>query len=85
MHLIDHCVYEHNRRQKQLVYEIYVTDRLKAINDSIASFYGGASTKTRYIELVERIKKAPEPERTAEEVISSISDKLERIGKNESI
>ena len=85
MYLVEHCIYEHNRRQKQFAYEVYVTDRLKAINDSVASFFGGSSTGTRYLDIIESAKKSAEPERTAEEVISSISDKLERIGKNESI
>lgn len=85
MYLIEHCIYKYNERQERLTFEIYVTDRLKAINDSIASFLGGASTSKRYVDFIKEMKKKPEPERTAEQVISSISDKLERIGKNESI
>ena len=83
--LIEHCIYEYNRQQKRLAYEVYITDRLKAINDSVVSFYGGASATKRYADYIAEMEKKPEPERTAEQVISSISEKLERIGKNESI
>lgn len=85
MYLIEHCIYAYNEKQHRLAYEIYVADRLKAINDSVASFFGGSSTTKRYVDLIKEMKQKPEPERTAEQVISSISEKLERIGKNESI
>lgn len=85
MWLIEHCIYAYNEKQKRLAFEVYVTDRLKAINDSVAKTLGGATVKQRYIELVERMKEKPAPEYTAEQVITSISDKLERIGNHESI
>lgn len=86
LYLIEHCVYVYNAKQERKLYEIYVTDRLKAINDSLASFYGGSTTKDRYVDLFESMRNVvPDDSRTAEQVISSISDKLERLGKDEPI
>lgn len=82
--LIEYCIYRYNERQRRLAYEIYVTDRLKAINASIAQTFGGTSATKRFVEVLDMMKHSKEPERTAEQVISSISDKLERLG-NESI
>ena len=62
---------------------MYVTDRLKAINDSVAHTFGGSAPKMRYLEIVEMMKpkKEEDSEKTAEQVISSISEKLERVRK----
>lgn len=72
----------YNRRLEHKAYEVYITDRLKAINDSVAHTFGGASPKMRYYDILEEMspQKEEEPEKTAEQVISSISDKLERLG-----
>lgn len=80
LYLVEHCVYRYNESQKRMVYEVYVTDRLKAINDSVASFFGGQTVKKRYAELLEESRNVKKEERTAEEIIASISEKLERIG-----
>ena len=85
VYLIEHCVYVYNSKQERRAYEIYVTDRLKFINDSVASFFGGKSASKRYVDMLERItKNKPEETRTAKQIISSISEKLERLN-NESI
>lgn len=87
LYLIEHCIYVYNAKQERRAYEIYVTDRLKAINDSVAHVFGGSTAEKRYMDFLESAqpKRATEDNRTAEQVISSISEKLERLGGNESI
>lgn len=79
---IEYCIIQYNRRLEHKVYEVYVTDRLKTVNDIIAQTFGGPAPKMRYYDILEEMKpqKEEEPEKTAEQVISSISDKLERLG-----
>ena len=84
LYLIQYCTDIYNEKQKQLAYEVYVADRLKAINDSIANFFGGNAPRYTLIEVLDMMKPKKEPEKTAEQVISSISEKLERL-KNERI
>lgn len=62
-----------------MAYEAYVADRLKAINDSLAKTLGGSVAKYSYLEVINMLKGEEEPQVTAEQVISSISDKLERL------
>lgn len=87
VYLIEHCVYEYNRKQEQRAYEMYVTDRLKCINDIAAGLFGGKTASHRFADILDHMSKneEPEEERTAEEIISSISEKLERLNNNESI
>lgn len=79
---IDYCILHYNQRMEQQAYKVYVTDRLKAINDSVAHTFGGSAPKMRYYDILDLMKPKDEkePEKTAEQVISSISDKLERLG-----
>lgn len=80
LYLLQHVIYCYNRKQERNVYEIYVTDRLKAINDSLAQYVGGVTAAMRYADILESMtQKEPVEERTAEQVISSISEKLERL------
>lgn len=78
-YLINHCIYRHNEAQRRLAYEMYVTDRLQAMNDSLANAFGGSIAKKRYVDVLDELKGKTEPDVTAEQVISSISDKLERL------
>ena len=78
-------MYVYNEKQTKRVYEIYVTDRLKAINDSIAERLGGMTASNRYADILDMMLKGDKPEVTAEQVISSISDKLERLNNDDSI
>ena len=86
LYLIEHCIYEHNRKQELRAYEIYVTDGLKCISDSVAGFIGGKSMSNRFADILNQMSNVqPEETRTADEIISSISKKMERLGNNESI
>ena len=84
--LIEHCIYEYNCKQERRAYEVYVTDSLKHINDSIVGFYGGKSPSRRFADILKQMSGTqPEETRTAEEIVSSISEKLERLKDDESI
>ena len=85
LYLIEHCIYEYNRKQERMAYEMYITDGLKCINDSVAGFLGGRSLSKRFADILKQMNsRQPEEDRTAEQIISSISEKLERLS-NESI
>lgn len=62
---MDHCVSAFLERKKEELYRNYVTDALKVIGN----------LNIRYADLFK-----PEETRTAEEIISGISDKLNRLG-----
>lgn len=76
--MIDHCVGFFQRRQEEEQYRIYITDALKTLTENTAKMFGGATMKMRYAELID-----PEPQkeetRTAEEVVDSIKEKLEKL------
>lgn len=85
LYLIEHCIYEYNRKQERMAYEMYITDGLKCINDSVAGFLGGKSLSKRFADILKQMNSRQlEEDRTAEQIISSISEKLERLN-NESI
>lgn len=63
---------------REKIYRIYVTDALQYINGSMTNALGGKSLTTRYSDL---ITPAREPDKTADEVITSIKDKLRALGK----
>ena len=75
----------YNERQTELLFEVYVTDRLKSMNDSLAQAFGGTTATARYADILEKMSGKEKPEVTAEQVISSISDKLERLKNDDSI
>ena len=64
---------------------MYVSDGIKSINDSMAYFLGGSSSTSRYVDILEQMMhEHHEDTRTAEQIITSISDKLESLN-NESV
>lgn len=59
-------------------YCYYLTDCLKAIAENTARFNGGTVLKYSYREIVETAHNA-EPQKTAEEVIDQIKNKLKKL------
>lgn len=53
---------------------------MKNTNDAISNVYGGSVMKKRYVDVVKDLNKPQEEERTAEEVIEDIGNKLDMIG-----
>ena len=72
-YVIDHCVSLFKKKQEKKLYQIYVTDTLKLINDNIAKNFGGAMIKTKYSELTQTVK---EDNRTGDEVAREVIGRL---------
>lgn len=72
--VIDHCVSLFNKKQREKLFQTYVTETLKLINDNIAKIHGGSVLKTRYSELIETKKI---DNRTGDEVARNV---IKRIG-----
>lgn len=66
-------------KNERRLYEVYVTDALKAITENTAKMYGGSSLKLRYEDLLENSNKQEEA-RTAEDIISNIKNKINKMG-----
>lgn len=76
--MIDHCVGFFQRRQEEKQYRIYITDALKVLTENTAKMFGGATIKMRYAELIDT-EPQKEETRTADEVVDSIKEKLEKL------
>lgn len=72
-YVIDHCVSLFKKKQEKKLYQIYVTDTLKMINDNIAKNFGGSIIKTKYSEIIE-YKKADD--RTGDEVARDVINRI---------
>ena len=64
-----------------MLYEIYVTDALSVIASNTARLAGGSVINTRYYDIVKGTDN--EPQRTSEDIIKSISEQLDQLGKEE--
>lgn len=76
--MIDHCVGFFQRKQEEKKYRIYITDALKVLTENTAKIFGGATMKMRYAELIDT-EPQKEEKRTADEVVDSIKEKLEKL------
>ena len=66
-YIIDYCVINYKDRADEKIYKVYVTDSLKIIG----------SLNKRYIDM---LSLTPSESRTADEIISDLSRKLDEIG-----
>ena len=80
---MDHCVSFFQRKNERRLFEVYVTDALKAIaeNTGKALHEGGVGMGKRYIDMINE-NKPPEKEetRTAADIINHIKDKINKLG-----
>lgn len=67
--------FEQDAREK--AYRVYVTDVLKILAENTAKYSGGSYMKIRYYDL---IRPKPEENRTPEEIIGNMKEKIARIG-----
>lgn len=75
--MVDHCVAAFQNKQKDRLYQIYITDALKAIAENTANLAGGKSPQLRYIEVIDDMENTDKkPEKTAEEIIDNMKNKL---------
>ena len=75
-YVIEHYIAYFKKEQYEKAYKFYVTDALRLITENTAKANGGRYLQARYVEYVEPIK---EETRTAEEVITSLKEKLRRL------
>lgn len=59
--------------QRELAYRIYISDALRTISENAAKIGGGGYMKVRFADI---IMPRPEDDRTSDEIISHIRDKL---------
>ena len=70
-YIVDHCVSLFNSRAKERLYQTYITDTLKCLNDNLAKVIGGTSIKARYYDLLEAGSQK-ESEKTGDEIAIEI-------------
>lgn len=63
----------YEREQRELAYRIYISDALRTISENTAKFGGGGYMKVRFADI---IIPRPEDDRTSDEIISHIREKL---------
>lgn len=82
-YVIEHYVSFFHKEQKELSYKVYVTNALKAIAKNTAVKEGDIFINENWLDLIKPKKQENEkaPERTEEEVIQDIKNKLLRFGK----
>ena len=76
--MIDHCVSTLKKERDETIYRNYIADTLRNIAQITAALGQGKYDAPRYAEFVE-VAKEPKEEKTAEQVIDKISEKLARI------
>ena len=86
-YIIDFCRHYCNEKAKDEIYQIYITDALKALTHNTARIYGGTEMQSRYIDLVEPQNDEDDgtAEEKAEEIKTRIKMKLEGISKDGSV
>lgn len=72
-YIIQHCVAFLKNKSKEKAFQIYVTDSLKIIAETLAHHYGGSVLNMRYADIISD----EEPEnRTAEDIINNLKAKM---------
>lgn len=71
-----YCIAKFRKDNLDTTYRIYVTDALKIIAENTSKYAGGSYMKIRFSEI---INPKPEETRTADEIITGITDKLRKL------
>jgi len=75
-YVIEHYIAFLKKEQHEKAYKCYVADALRIITENTAKANGGKYLQARYIDYIEPKK---EETRTADEVITSLKEKLRRL------
>lgn len=70
--MIDHCVTELERESKEHSYQVYVTNTLKMIAESVSKYGGGSYPAQTWIDIT---KPQPVDTRTGNEIVADIVSK----------
>lgn len=77
---MEHCVAAFLKKQKDKLYQVYITDTLKMIAENTSNFAGGKAPNMRWVDAMNSLEKPKEEEeKTAEEVIDHIKEKLAKM------
>ena len=76
--MIDHCVSTLKKERDETIYRNYIADSLRNIAQIVAALGQGKYDAPRYAEFI-AVAEDKEEEKTAEQVIDKISEKLARI------
>lgn len=76
--MIEYCVSTYNTAMREKAYKCYVSDLLMNLAKA-----NGIKVKARYYDLAYTAQNAVEETRTPEEIVSTISEKLRRLGEGE--
>ena len=71
-YVVEHCVSSFNKRQKELAFQIYVTDTLKSIDEKLFNTFGGTAYKDRFID---RITSEKKPVKSGDEIAAEVIKK----------
>lgn len=74
-YVIDSCIAFFTRRKKEQDFRDYVGNALYVIAQNTSNMFGGSHMAIKYTDLYK-----PQDERSAEQVIGGIKDKLKRMG-----
>ena len=74
--MIDNYISVFHKEQQDKAYRIYVTDTLRVITENTSKVQGGSYYKMRFADMLDSPKKE---ERTEEEVITNLMDKLRKV------
>jgi len=82
---MDHCIAFFRRKNERRLFEMYVTDALKAISENTAKVVhtdeDGVAMSKRYADLLaENDEPQVEETRTAADIINHIKDKINKLG-----
>ena len=75
-YVIEHYIAFFQKEQEEKTFKVYVSDALRLISENTAKQVGGSYISARYCDIIEPKK---QEERTAEEVITDIKEKLRRL------
>lgn len=77
---MEHCVAAFLKKQKDKLYQVYITDTLKMIAENTSNLAGGKAPSMRWVDAMNSLEKPKEEEeKTAEEVIDRIKEKLAKM------
>lgn len=77
-YVVDHCVLTYKQKIRKEAFEVYVTDALHILAESVSKIRGGRYLPTRFKDLFDVTPKEEGEERTAEDIINRIKQGLSK-------
>lgn len=74
-YVIEHCVASFRKKQQIISFATYITDGIKIVAENSARINGGSILTERFIDII-RPEKEQKKEKTQDEIIQHLRDKL---------